>query len=359
RFSDRETDVDVKQLDAIADYWRTVREFYTPFESPVLPATADLYEHEMPGGQYTNLYQQARALGLVDQWTRICHVYAQVNEMFGDIVKVTPTSKAVGDMALFMVANDLSPEDVISGDRELAYPASVLDLIGGNMGQPPGGFPAQVQQRLLKERQPVVGRPGESMPPADFMATRAKLQELLGYEPSQQEVLSSLLYPKVFQEFAEHRKHYYDPSGLPTNAFFYGPDPGDEISLDLEPGKTLIIKYLTTGEPHADGRRTVFFEVNGIPRDVSIQDHSQEPLTPAAVKADPGDLKQVGAAMPGMVVTVAIQVGDAVKKGQKLLSIEAMKMETSINAEASGIVTELLVKPGSQVETGDLLVKIE
>ncbi len=168
-----------------------------------------------------------------------------------------------------------------------------------------------------------------------------------------------MLYPKVFQDFAEHRAQYYDPSGLPTPVFFYGPEPGEEISIDLEPGKTLIIKYLAVGEPHADGRRTVFFEVNGIPREVSVQDHSQEPEIPRAAKADPNDRLQVGAAMPGLVVTVAVQVGDQVKQGQKLLSLEAMKMETSIHAEQSGTIAEVLVKPGSQVENGDLLMRLE
>ncbi len=359
RFSERASTIDVDKLDALADYWRSVREFYVPFGSEVLPATADLYHHEMPGGQYTNLYQQARALGLADQWTRICKVYAQVNEMFGDIVKVTPTSKAVGDMSLFMVANELSPDDVINGTRELAYPASVLDLIGGGMGQPPGGFPEAVQRRLLKDRPPITGRPGETMAPANFEETRARLAQLLGSEPSSRDIITSVLYPKVFEQYALHRRDYYDPSGLPTPVFFYGPEPGEEISLDLEPGKTLIIRYLTTGEPHADGRRTVFFEVNGIPREVSVLDHSQEPSTPQAVKADPNDPTQVGAAMPGMVVTVAVQAGDPVKKGQKLLSLEAMKMETSIQAEIEATVIEVLVKPGSQVETGDLLVRLK
>lgn len=359
RFSDRSTDLSVEKLDALADYWRAVREFYTPFESQVLPATADLYHHEMPGGQYTNLYQQARALGLVDQWSKICQVYADVNQMFGDIVKVTPTSKAVGDMALFMVANELTTEDVLDGKREFAYPASVLDLIGGNMGQPPGGFPEKVQQRILKEQKPLTERPGESLPPADFDATRKELAKLIEREPTDRDVVSSLLYPKVFQEFIEHWNEFYDPSGVPTPIFFYGPEPGEEISIQIESGKTLIVRFLTVGEPHADGRRTVFFEVNGIPRDVSVQDHSLEPDTPAAIKADPNDVSQVGAGMPGMVVTVTIQAGDQVKKGQKLLSMEAMKMETTINAEQDGTIAEVLVKPGSQVETGDLLVRFE
>lgn len=197
------------------------------------------------------------------------------------------------------------------------------------------------------------------MAPANFEETRAKLAQLLGSEPTAREVVTSVLYPKVYEQYALHRRDYYDPSGLPTPVFFYGPEPGEEISLDLEPGKTLIIRYLTTGEPHADGRRTVFFEVNGIPREVSVLDHSQEPSTPQAVKADPNDPSQVGSAMPGMVVTVAVQPGDPVKKGQKLLSLEAMKMETSIQAEIEATVIEVLVKPGSQVETGDLLVRLK
>jgi pyruvate carboxylase len=359
RYSDRASPLSVGQLDALADYWRAVREFYAPFESQVLPATADLYKHEMPGGQYTNLYQQARALGLVDQWSRICQVYAQVNEMFGDIVKVTPTSKAVGDMALFMVANELTPEDVLEGERDFAFPASVLDLVGGGMGQPPGGFPPAIQKRLLKDRPPITGRPGESLPPADFEQTRQELAKLLDRDPTQQDIVSSLLYPKVFEEFVQYRRDYYDASGLPTPVFFYGPEPGEEMAIELEPGKTLIVRYLTVGEPHADGRRTVFFEVNGIPREVSVQDLSLEPEIPAAVKADANDPKQIGAAMPGLVVTVAVQPGDFVKKGQTLLSLEAMKMETTIHAEINGVLAEVLVKPGSQVEPGDLLIRFE
>ncbi|MCA9211441.1 MAG: pyruvate carboxylase [Planctomycetales bacterium] len=359
RFSDRASELEVKKLDAIADYWRSVREFYAPFESQVLPATADLYHHEMPGGQYTNLYQQARALGLLDQWSRVCEVYAQVNQMFGDIVKVTPTSKAVGDMALFMVANELTPDDVLSGDREIAYPASVIDLIGGNMGQPPGGFPEQIQKRVLKDKKPLLTRPGETMAPADFEATRKRLQDQLDRDPTDQDVVSSLLYPKVFEDFAKHQKQYYDPSGIPTHVFFYGMQSGEEMSIEIESGKVLIVKFLTVGEPHPDGKRTVFFEVNGVPRNVSVVDHSLEPETQQRIKADVDDPKQIGSTMPGMVVTVSVKVGDVVKKGEKLLTLEAMKMETSVNSEADGKVAEILVKPGSQVDTGDLLIRME
>ena len=359
RFSDRNTGLDRKNLDNIATYWRAAREFYTPFESTVLPATADLYEHEMPGGQYTNLYQQARALGLADQWSHVCKVYADVNQLFGDIVKVTPTSKAVGDMALFMVANELTADEVLNGEREIAYPASVLDLIGGRMGQPPGGFPPEVIKRILKDETPLTDRPGKTMPPADFEKAASEAAEFLKRPPTRQEVISYLLYPKVFRTYAEHELAFSDISGLPTPAYLYGLEPGEEIAVDIEEGKTLIIKYLAQGEAHPDGTRTVFFELNGQPREVTIVDRSLAPDTPTAIKADASDSSQIGASMPGMVVTVSVQSGDRVAKGQPLLTLEAMKMETTITAEKSGKVGQVLVKSGSQVDTGDLLLTIE
>ncbi|MEM7236035.1 MAG: pyruvate carboxylase subunit B, partial [Planctomycetota bacterium] len=266
RFGDRPTGLSSDHLDSVADYWLAVRDFYTAFESMALPGTADLYSHEMPGGQYTNLYQQAHALGLADQWRDVCRIYADVNSLFGDIVKVTPTSKAVGDMALFMVANDLSADDVLTSEREYSWPASVIDLIGGAMGQPPGGFPEAVKAKILGDEKGFDGRPGETLPPADFDAKAKELEELLGYAPSPREVLSSLLYPRVFEDFARFRQEFSDTSDLPTPAFLYGMQPGEEVSIEIEEGKTLFIKYLATGEVHADGKRSVFFELNGQPR---------------------------------------------------------------------------------------------
>lgn len=359
RFSDRDTQLNSAALDEVAEYWRATREFYTPFESQVLPATADLYHHEMPGGQYTNLFQQARALGLADRWSEVCRVYAGVNQLFGDIVKVTPTSKAVGDMALFMVANDLTNEDVLNADRDIAFPASVIDLISGGMGQPPGGFPEEVKQRVLLGKEEFKGRPGETLPPADFDAAREKVKELIKREPLGREVVQWLLYPRVFEDFAAHQLKYGEVSILPTPNFFYGLEPGEEIAVDIEQGKTLIIKFLTIGNPHADGTRTVFFELNGQPREVTIVDKSVETDAVKAVKADPGNSHHVGSTMPGMVVAVAVKPGDNVKKGQKLLTLEAMKMETMINAEKDGKIAEVLVRSGSQVDTGDLLVVFE
>ncbi|MCA9136936.1 MAG: biotin/lipoyl-binding protein, partial [Planctomycetales bacterium] len=313
----------------------------------------------MPGGQYTNLFQQARALGLSDRWAEVCKAYAQVNELFGDIVKVTPTSKAVGDMALFLVANEMSADEVLSSEKALAYPASVLDLIGGRMGQPPGGFPERVIKKILGDQAPLTTRPGESMPDANLNAAKQEAAELIGEPGDDRLAVTQLLYPKVYADFATHQKTFGDVSKLPTPNFFYGQEPGEEIAVDIEKGKRLIIKFLTVGQPHPDGSRTVFFELNGQPREVSVLDKSLEPETKAAVKADPRDDNQVAASMPGMVITVAVSEGDKVKEGQKLMVLEAMKMETTINAPKSGIIKSIHAPPGTQVEAGDLLAVID
>lgn len=359
RSSPRHTGLPAKHLDAISEYWRAAREFYTPFESPSLPAGADLYEHEMPGGQYTNLFEQARALGLADRWSEVCRVYADVNQLLGDIVKVTPTSKAVGDLALFLIANDMQASDVLASERELAFPQSVVDLISGRMGQNPGGFPRKVSQRILRGEKALRGRPGASLPAADFKAAADAIRPELVDEPTKRDVLSYLLYPEVFKGFAQHQQRFGDTSSLPTPAFLYGLEPGEEIAVDIEPGKTLIIRYLTTSDPHEDGSRTVFFELNGQPREVTMIDRALEPDAPRRPKADPTNPAHVGAVMPGMVVNVAVKPGDAVAAGQKLLMMEAMKMQTTIAAESAGSIQEVHVHPGTQVETGDLLVTLK
>jgi pyruvate carboxylase len=359
RFTERDSGLDGKRLAAISDYWQAVREFYLPFDSNLLPATADLYSHEMPGGQYTNLYQQARALGLADRWQEVCRAYAEANQLLGDIVKVTPSSKAVGDLALFMVAGGLSAKDILEGNRELAFPESLIDLVSGMMGQPPGGWPKGLQKRILRDRQPINGRPGESLPPADFDQAMQKVRDLIHREPMRRDALSYLLYSKVYQDYVAHVRSYSDTSVLPTPVFFYGQEVGEEISVDIEEGKTLIIKFLTVSEPHADGTRTVFFELNGQPRDVSIVDRSLQAAESKVKKADPANPKEIGAAMPGMVVTVAVKAGDKITKGQKLFTVEAMKMETTINSEVEGRIAEVLVKAGSRVEAGDLLLRVQ
>lgn len=357
KFSSRDTKLDVDALDRLADYWRSVREFYKPFESETLPATADLYKHEMPGGQYTNLIQQARSLGLADQWQNVCKVYADVNQLFGDIVKVTPSSKSVGDMALFMVANDLTTEDVLDTGRELAYPSSVVELISGRMGKPYGGFPPKVKKRILKETKPIRGRPGSTLEPVDFSTVAATLGKLTGKAVTQKDILSHVMYPKVFESYLEHKKKYADTSRLPTPVYFYGLKRNEEVAIEIETGKTLIVKFLAVGNPTAQGRRTVFFELNGQARDATVIDRSLVVTDTAHPKADEKDPLQIGSSMPGMVVNVVVKKGDNVKKGQKLLTLEAMKMETILYAEQPGTIDDVLVSAGSQVQTGDLLVR--
>jgi pyruvate carboxylase len=359
RFTPRDTGMDFDALQATADYWAEVRTYYRAFETGVAPS-ADVYRHEMPGGQYTNLYAQAQSLGLESKWPEVIRMYAEVNRMFGDIVKVTPTSKVVGDMALFMVGNGLTPDDVINGDRELAFPASVVEFFEGRLGQPPGGFPKKLQQRVLLGRKPVRGRPGASLPPADLEKTQEELQHRFKHPVDEQELVAYLLYPKVIPEFEAHVRKYSDTSVLPTPVFFEGLAAGQEADVEIEPGKTLIVKFLTVGDPHEDGTRLVFFELNGQPREVLVQDAALAGEGPKRrPKADRKDPMQVAAPMPGLVVSVGVTEGEVVARGQKLLTMEAMKMETTLSAEHGGRIAELLVKPGTLVEAGDLLVRFE
>ncbi|HEX4129016.1 MAG TPA: pyruvate carboxylase [Pirellulales bacterium] len=356
RFAPRDTGLNPDHVQAIDEYWEVVREYYAPFESTMKASTADVYRNEMPGGQYTNLYEQAQAVGLASRWHEICRVYAEVNDLFGDIVKVTPSSKAVGDMAIFLVANNLKTADVLDSKRDLAFPESVVDLISGRMGQPPGGFPPKVVERVLRGQKQVEGRPGDSLAPADFDAVSQKLEATLGTKPSMRDVISSIMFPRVFNELHTHQEHYGDTSILPTPIFLYGPETGEEFAFDIEPGKTLIVKFLNIGEAQPDGNRNVSFELNGQPRDVTVRDESVEADVEGKRKAESGNVAHVGAPMPGMVVTVAVHPGDPVAKGQRLVTMEAMKMETTLYAERDGKIAEVLVSPGSRVESGDLLV---
>jgi pyruvate carboxylase len=359
RRTPRDTQLDFAGLQAMDQYWQDVRQFYAPFETGMMASTADVYENEIPGGQYTNLYEQAKAVGLASRWPEICRMYAEVNQMLGDIVKVTPSSKAVGDMALFMITNHLTPADVLDSKRELAFPESIVDLVSGRMGQPPGGFPAKIKARVLRGQKPLRGRAGASLPPADLKQVAAEMEARFGIRPKQRDVISYLMFPKVMAEFMAHEQKYSDVSILPTPLFFYGQMPGQEVAVDIEQGKTLIIKFLAVGDPHPDGRRTVFFELNGQPRNINVKDLSLESTAAARDKADRSDPKQIGAPMPGMIATVAVRQGDTVSAGQKLLTLEAMKMETTIYAERDGKVAAVLVSPGTQVDANDLLLKLE
>jgi pyruvate carboxylase len=360
RFTPRETGLNFDALQETANYWEGVRRQYATFETGQLASSADVYLHEMPGGQYANLYQQAQSLGIGDRWHEVGRMYAAVNKLFGDIVKVTPTSKVVGDMTLFMIANNLTPEMVLDPKREIAFPESVVEFFEGKLGQPPGGFPPELQKRILRGRKPLTARPGEMLPPADFAKAHKDLEGKLRRTPTDQDVISYLLYPKVFADSAEYQAKYSDLSVLPTPVFFFGMSTGEEVSLDIEPGKTLIIKFLTLGEPQPDGRRAVYFELNGQPREVYVLDKS---LGAGAVKlrpkAEPGNAKHIAAPMPGAVVAVAVAIGEDITAGQKLLTLEAMKMETTLYADRPGKVAEVLVRPGIQVEGGDLVIRFE
>jgi pyruvate carboxylase len=357
----RDSGLDTTALQHLSDYWAAVREQYYPFEEDVKAPAADVYHHEMPGGQYTNLKQQAKSMHLEGRWNEIADAYATVNQLFGDIVKVTPSSKVVGDMAIFMVTNGLSAMDILSPEKKLSFPKSVVGMMQGEIGFPEGGFPKVLQKIILDSAgvKPIKGRPGATIPKANLAATKKELAAKTNADPSDEDVLSYLLYPQVFLDFEKHCALYDNTSVLPTPAFLYGLEPGQEITVEIEPGKLLIIRYLTTSEPRDDGTRTVFFELNGQPREVVIADRSLEASLHKHPKADPEDPDHIAAPMPGKVSTVAVKKGEAVKAGQRLVSIEAMKMETAVYCPRDAKVADVLVKPGSIIAAQDLLVTLE
>ena len=361
RHTKRDTGLDQDALDRISQYWGGVRQQYYPFEAGLNAPSADVYKYEMPGGQYTNLRQQADSFGLGDRWQEVCDAYASANELFGDIVKVTPSSKVVGDMALFMVTNGLTADDVLSSRVPLSFPKSVVDMMRGMLGRPEGGWPKKVRRIILDSAgaTPIKGRAGSQLPRVDLVAAATELGAKIRRTPSEEEVLSHALYPQVFLEFAAHRRRYGDTSAVPTANFFYGMQAGEEIAVEIEKGKTLLIRYLTIGEPRKDGTRRVFFELNGQPREVAVVDRAVEATAPRHPKASPDDPDHVGAPMPGKVGEVAVKKGQVVEPGESLLWIEAMKMETAIGSPRAATVGDVLVTPGSTVSTGDLLVVLE
>ncbi|WP_217915788.1 pyruvate carboxylase [Miltoncostaea marina] len=352
----RDTGLAREPLARVAEYWEAVRTHYAGFESDMRAGASEVYEHGMPGGQYTNLRQQARALGIEARWREVARAYAEVNEMFGDIVKVTPTSKVVGDLAVYMVTNGLTREQVLDPDHEVAFPESVVEYFHGDLGQPYGGFPEALQRKVLRGREPLRTRPGEVLPPVDLGAARAEAERAVRRRVSDRELASWLMYPKVFTEFAEHGRRYGDVGILPTPVFFHGLERDDELFVDIERGKTLVVRFLAIGEADDEGRRTVFFELNGQPREVKVLDRALAPTGPGRRMADDADPSHVAAPMPGLVVAVNAHEGDRVERGDRLLSIEAMKMETGVFAERPGVVREVLVPAGTQVETKQLLM---
>ena len=360
RHTSRDTGLDPQALNDCSDYWEAVRAWYLPFDSSSRAGSAHLYEHEIPGGQYTNLREQADSMGLGHRWRHIERTYAEVNKLFGDIVKVTPSSKVVGDMTLFLIANDIKPEDVLKLDvhHSLAFPTSVVEMFAGALGTPAGGWPAKLQRIILRGAKPKRGRPGASLEPVDFVAARQALEKKLGRSLALDELLSALLYPEVFVKYAAFRKSYADVSVLPTPAFFYGLRPDEEISVEIESGKSLIIKFLTAGEPHPDGTRTLFFELNGQPREVRIRDQSLQITTHTHPKADSSDVGQIAAPASGIITRIAVHVEQVVKRGSTLMVLDAMKMQSNLSAPIAGRVSRILVAANQRVETKDLLLTI-
>jgi pyruvate carboxylase len=359
RHTERDSGLDPDAIREFSIFWENVRAQYAAFESDIRAGASEVYLHEMPGGQYTNLREQARALGIAERWHDVAKAYAAVNHMFGDIVKVTPSSKVVGDMALMMVTSGLTEEDVLDPDTEIAFPDSVVSMFRGDLGHPPGGWPKTLQDKILKGVPPLDCRPGEVLPPADLEAERAILQDKTGRKASNRDLAGYLMYPKVFVDYVAHESKYGDVSVLPTPVFFYGMEPGEEITLTLEPGHEIIIRFLAASDADEEGMRSVFFELNGQPRSVKVADKSRAAARPPARKAEAGNAAHVGAPMPGLVTGLNVKVGAKVERGDTLLTLEAMKMETAIRADHDGRVAEILVHVGSQVDAKDLLMVVD
>jgi pyruvate carboxylase len=357
--SPRDPGIDPADMEQLSVYWEPVRRYYLPFEAGLNAPAADVYEHEIPGGQYSNLKAQAEGLGVGEGgWELVKKAYGDVNRLFGDIPKVTPSSKVVGDMAIWMVKQGLDAPAVTARANELTFPESVIDFMRGSLGQPPGGFPEPLRTHVLKGAKTIEGRPGATMPPFDWAGAKREMEQLAGTEVARRDVVSYALYPKVLREYMEHRALHGDTSVLPTPTFFYGLRVGEEAWIDIEPGKTLIVKLLSVGEIEADGARTLTFELNGQSRLMRVFDDTAKVTGPKRRKASskPGE---VGAPMPGRVIDLVTKVGENVKAGQKLLVTEAMKLETVVKAPVTGIVREIVSGAGESVEAGDLLVVVE
>lgn len=356
---DRQPVMDIKGLEGISEYWEGARKYYRGFESGMNAPHTEVYVHEMPGGQYTNLMQQAKAVGLEHRWNEIKKMYRTVNDMFGDVVKVTPSSKVVGDMALYMVQNQLTERDVYDRGDLLDFPDSVVEFFQGQLGQPYQGFPEELQKIILKGRKAITVRPGELMGELDMAALQQEMEGKYERPVSKQDLLSYALYPKVFDEYERFRVKYDDVSGMDSNSFFYGMRLGESIQVEIERGKTLIIKLISKSKPDHNGNRQVFFELNGQLREVTIRDLEVVTTSEAKAKADKDNPNQIGASMPGTVIKTLVVKDDRVEKGDHLIITEAMKMETTVQAPFDGIIKLVNVADGEAIETGDLLLEIQ
>lgn len=359
RYGERDPGLDPEAIRRISFYWEAVRQQYAAFESDLKSGASEVYLHEMPGGQFTNLKEQARSLGLDTRWHEVARAYRDANDLFGDIVKVTPSSKVVGDMALMMVAQDLTPAAVLDPAREIAFPASVVEMMHGDLGQPPGGWPKALQKKVLKNVEPITERPGALLAEADLAALRAEAEKKCGRQLSEAEFASYLMYPKVFTEFNTLARRYGPVSVLPTPTFFYGMEPGQEITVEIERGKTLVVRLLTLGEADEEGQVKVFFELNGQQRIIKVPNRKLAAKVVSRRKADEGNDAHVAAPMPGLVVTIAVKPGQDIKAGDVIATLEAMKMEMALHAPRDGVVKEVLVNAGQSVDAKDLMVVLD
>jgi pyruvate carboxylase len=305
------------------------------------------------------LQQQAKGVGLGERWNEVKEMYRRVNDMFGDIVKVTPSSKVVGDMALYMVQNDLTEEDVYEKGATLDFPDSVVELFKGYLGQPHGGFPEKLQKLILKGEEPLTVRPGEKLKPVDFEEIKKQFKESHDLSLTEQDAIAYALYPKVFSEFVQTAESYGDISVLDTPTFFYGMRLGEEIEVEIEKGKTLIVKLVSIGEPNPNATRVIYFELNGQPREVVIKDESIKSSVQEKMKADRSNPNHIAASMPGTVIKVLVEKGQKISQGEHLMINEAMKMETTVQAPFSAVIDEIHVTNGEPIQTGDLLIVLK
>lgn len=356
--TDRKPNVNIKSLEQLSNYWEDVRKYYQPFESGMVSPHTEVYEHEMPGGQYSNLQQQAKAVGLGERWDEVKEMYSTVNHMFGDVVKVTPSSKVVGDMALFMVQNDLTEQAILEKGHTIDFPDSVIEFFQGYLGQPYGGFPEKLQKVILKDKEAISTRPGELLEDVSFAHIKEQLYKEIDRPITIFDAIAYAMYPKVFLEYVQTVQQYGDVSVLDTPTFLYGMRIGEEIEVEIETGKTLIVKLISIGEGQADGTRAIYFELNGQPRQVVVKDENINVTAISKIKADPKNEQHIGASMPGTVVKVLVEKGDQVQKGDHLIITEAMKMETTVQAPFTGNIKDILVTNGEAIQTGDLLIEL-
>ncbi len=361
--TDRDTGLDLTDMQELSDYWSAVRPVYSQFESGLKSGSAEIYKYEIPGGQYSNLKPQVESFGLGHKFEEVKEMYKKVNEMLGDIIKVTPSSKVVGDLAIFMVKNDLTPENIYEKAEKMAFPDSAVSYFKGMMGQPMGGFPEKLQKLVLKGEEPITCRPGEMLPPEDFQKIRKHLKDKHNLDATEKDIISYALYPEVFDKYLDFLKEYGDLSHMGSDVFFHGLYEGETAEIELQEGKTFIVQLSEIGKVDSEGNRRVVFEINGNRREVKIKDKSSlmaQNITSSNTKmADSSNKKHIGASIPGTVIKVLVSKGDKIKEGDSLIVIEAMKMETNVVASSSGAVESLLVKEGEQVKSGQLLLELE